>query len=197
MRNTALFVMDVQPPYLNAVTPIEYTDMPAMLRTINEAIDKANHHNIVVVYVVTQNSGGDWWKKWRYYMDATEGRIMLDPRLKIINDMVFTKRRSSAFSNDRLAVFIRECKIHHIIVVGLLAETTISSTALQAKKKGFHVTIVEDAIAGTDADKKQSVCTYLAGEGIIVRKLCHVFSMESSLSYEKNDTTLNKLKKYD
>lgn len=178
MRNMALLVMDVQRPYMNAVTPIEYTDMPAMLRTINEAIDKANHHNIVVVYVATQNNGSDWWKKWRYHMDATEGRTMLDPRLNMINDVVFTKRRRSALSNEKLAIYIRECKIHHIIVVGLLAETSINSTALHAKKKGFHVTVVEDAIAGTDADKKQNVCAQLAGEGIIICKLCHVFNGE-------------------
>lgn len=178
MINTALFVLDVQRDYMNTGTPIEYKDTPSTLKIINKAIEQANHHNILVVYVVTQHNEKDWWKKWRKHMAATEGRTLLDRRLKIINDAVFTKKKKSALSNEKLAIYVREYNIRHIIVVGLLAETSIRSTALHAKKKGFHVTVVEDAIAGAYTANKQTVCTCFVQEGIIVCKLSEIFNTE-------------------
>ncbi|WP_416826810.1 isochorismatase family cysteine hydrolase [Ectobacillus polymachus] len=172
MRNTALLVMDMQRHYINAVTPIEYNDPPAWVHTINRAIEQANHHNIMVLYVVTPFEANLWN---RNHMVATEGSVMLDYHVKIINDLVFTKKQHSAFSSKRLVIHLREYHISHVILVGLLAETSITSTAHQAKKKGMYVTVIADAIASASLEKKKNICHDFVKEGINVCTLHDIF----------------------
>lgn len=53
----------------------------------------------------------------------------------------------SGFANTDLETLLRQHGIDHVIVVGLLANTCIESTARFAMELGFHVTLVTDATA--------------------------------------------------
>ncbi len=54
---------------------------------------------------------------------------------------------ASGFANTDLDVLLRQRGITHVIVVGLLANTCIESTARFAMELGYHVTLVKDATA--------------------------------------------------
>lgn len=51
------------------------------------------------------------------------------------------------FANTNLDFLLKQKGITHVIVVGLLANTCIGSTARFAKELGYHVTLVRDATA--------------------------------------------------
>jgi len=53
----------------------------------------------------------------------------------------------SGFANTDLDVRLKQKGITHVIVVGLLANTCIESTARYAMELGYHVTLVPDATA--------------------------------------------------
>ncbi|EJC74411.1 isochorismatase family cysteine hydrolase [Rhizobium hidalgonense] len=53
----------------------------------------------------------------------------------------------SGFANTDLDMQLRQKGITHVIVVGLLANTCIESTARFAMELGYHVTLVRDATA--------------------------------------------------
>ncbi|MBC9032927.1 cysteine hydrolase [Sphingomonas sp. JC676] len=53
----------------------------------------------------------------------------------------------SGFANTDLDMRLRQKGITHVIVVGLLANTCIESTARYAMELGYHVTLVRDATA--------------------------------------------------
>ncbi|WP_026079051.1 isochorismatase family cysteine hydrolase [Pseudomonas nitroreducens] len=53
----------------------------------------------------------------------------------------------SGFANTDLDLQLKQHGITHVIVVGLLANTCIESTARFAMELGFHVTLVRDATA--------------------------------------------------
>lgn len=64
------------------------------------------------------------------------------------NDIVATEHWSqSGFANTDLDFQLRQHGISHVIVVGLLANTCIESTARYAMELGYHVTLVKDATA--------------------------------------------------
>ena len=53
----------------------------------------------------------------------------------------------SGFANTDLDAQLKQRGITHVIVVGLLANTCIESTARFAMEMGYHVTLVRDATA--------------------------------------------------
>ena len=53
----------------------------------------------------------------------------------------------SGFANTDLDMRLKQQGINHVIVVGLLANTCIESTARFAMELGYHVTLVRDATA--------------------------------------------------
>jgi nicotinamidase-related amidase len=59
---------------------------------------------------------------------------------------------SSGFANTDLDFLLKQKRISHLILVGLIANTCIEGTARTAVDLGYHVTLVRDATAAFDHD---------------------------------------------
>lgn len=63
-------------------------------------------------------------------------------------DLICTEHwGSSGFANTNLDTLLKQKGISRVIVVGLIANTCIESTARYASELGYHVTLVRDATA--------------------------------------------------
>ena len=60
---------------------------------------------------------------------------------------------ASGFANTDLDFLLKQCKISHVIVIGLLANTCIEGTSRFATELGYHVTLVKDATAAFSPDR--------------------------------------------
>src|SRR5579863_10127154 len=58
----------------------------------------------------------------------------------------------SGFANTDLDMQLKQHRITHVLLVGLLANTCIESTARFAMELGYHVTLVRDATAATSQE---------------------------------------------
>ena len=58
----------------------------------------------------------------------------------------------SGFANTDLDFLLKQRGITHVILIGLIANTCIESTARFAAELGYHVTLVRDATAAFSAD---------------------------------------------
>ncbi len=65
-------------------------------------------------------------------------------------EAVFVKRRSSAFATTALAAHLRERGLSHLYLVGAVAGFCVNSTARTACDPGLRVTLVPDAVLGSD-----------------------------------------------
>ncbi|MBL8823194.1 MAG: cysteine hydrolase [Planctomycetia bacterium] len=54
---------------------------------------------------------------------------------------------SSGFANTDLGYLLKQHRIRHVILIGLIANTCIETTARFAVELGYHVTLVRDATA--------------------------------------------------
>jgi nicotinamidase-related amidase len=54
---------------------------------------------------------------------------------------------SSGFANTDLDMLLKQRKISHVILIGMIANTCIESTGRFAQELGYHVTLVKDATA--------------------------------------------------
>jgi nicotinamidase-related amidase len=63
---------------------------------------------------------------------------------------------SSGFANTDLDFQLKQHGISHVIVVGLLANTCVETTARYAQELGYHVTLVKDATAAIKREMMQA-----------------------------------------
>lgn len=58
----------------------------------------------------------------------------------------------SGFANTDLDLLLKQHRVSHVILVGLIANTCIESTGRFATELGYHVTLVRDATAAFNAE---------------------------------------------
>jgi len=165
-RKTALLLVDPYNDFLSEggklwplIKPVaEEVHLLDNLRTIQDAVRAAGIQKIIVPHrrwqpgdyecwchpsptqrlLMTRRtfSKGEWGGEWHPDF-APQG-----------NDIVVHEHwSSSGFANTDLDFQLKQHGISHVIVVGLLANTCIETTARYAQELGYHVTLVKDATA--------------------------------------------------
>jgi len=165
-RKTALLFVDPYNDFLSEggklwplIKPVaEEVHLLDNLRTIQDAVRAAGIQKIIVPHrrwqpgdyecwchpsptqrlLMTRRtfSKGEWGGEWHPDF-APQG-----------NDIVVHEHwSSSGFANTDLDFQLKQHGISHVIVVGLLANTCIETTARYAQELGYHVTLVKDATA--------------------------------------------------
>ena len=85
---------------------------------------------------------GEWGGEWHPDFVPKKGDIVVQEHWA-----------QSGFANTDLDFQLKQHGISHVIVVGLLANTCIESTARYAMELGYHVTLVRDATAAVKPDR--------------------------------------------
>jgi nicotinamidase-related amidase len=96
------------------------------------------HPNPTQISIMERHSfaRGEWGGDWHPDFAPRQGDIVVKEHWA-----------QSGFANTDLDQQLRQYGITHVIVVGLLANTCIESTARYAMELGFNVTLVRDATA--------------------------------------------------
>jgi len=85
---------------------------------------------------------GTWGGEWRSGFEPRPGDLIAKEHWG-----------SSGFANTDLDLLLKQQRVSHVIVVGLLANTCIECTSRFASELGYHVTLVTDATAAFSADR--------------------------------------------
>lgn len=89
----------------------------------------------------------------------------IDPRILGAEDVVtFPKQQASAFTNPELEPYLRREGVDRVWVVGVFAEACVRATALDARRRGFEVTVAAAAMA-TDAAWKARLAAWALKRG--------------------------------
>ena len=62
----------------------------------------------------------------------------------------------SGFQDTRLGDLLRESEVDRLFVAGLATDYCVKNTVLDARREGFDVTVVEDAVRGVDVEPGDS-----------------------------------------
>jgi nicotinamidase-related amidase len=89
----------------------------------------------------------------------------LDPRLKIVGDIYFSKEEGDALSTPALVSFLRKSAIEHLYLTGLQAEACVYRTFRGALKHGFSCSVIQDAIASKTEARRQRTLRTFASQG--------------------------------
>ena len=144
----------------------EVADANGLLANLKAVVDSARAAGVQVVYVPhRQWQPGDYesWDHPTPYQVGTaraqmfakdswggEWRPEFEPQP---GDLIAKEHfGSSGFANTDLDFLLKQHRIRRVIVIGLLANTCIETTAKFSAELGYHTTLVKDATAAINQD---------------------------------------------
>lgn len=161
----ALAVLDIQEGYTgeNTRQPVTRSPTSGMLFIVNSLIDKAAESGIEVAYIRQVFSNNLFV---RLHGGRRQGKVIIDRRIKVINQNDFEKSRTDAFSSSQFEQFLIDNHVNELYLVGVDAAYCVYYTALGALNRGYKVTVVEDAVLSRK--KMASVVERFRRKGIAV-----------------------------
>jgi nicotinamidase-related amidase len=137
---TVLLVVDIQRSlvdYLDPARRVGFLDMVAGL------LDRARGTNVPVVYVRHNDD------EMRIGTKEWEIAEEIGPRP---GEPIVDKRYRDAFRETDLADVLTRLAADHVVVCGMQSEFCIDATIREAERRGYRVTLVEDAHATYPVD---------------------------------------------
>jgi len=160
-----VLIIDVQEDYTRGV--VDTNSTTELIQIINSVIENSNPDKIIYIKqvhrVLTLSFKGT--------TVDTLAISPLDSRLKIVGKHIFYKSESDAFLSDELVEFLSFNKAKEVVIVGLMAEKCVSKTAMGAKKQGYDVLIIPEAIIGETKKKKSKAINKLEKKGVQIMPL--------------------------
>jgi nicotinamidase/pyrazinamidase len=152
----ALIIVDVQKDFCpGGALPIENGDavIPILNRWIAKAIEKgipvyASRDWHPVGHISFSDHDGDWPP---HCIQDSEGArfhpdlALPDTVVKVTKGVRFDQDQNSAFDQTGLSVHLRREGINRLWIGGLAEDVCVLSTALDGRKEGFEVMIIENA----------------------------------------------------
>ncbi len=90
----------------------------------------------------------------------------LDSRINSEGYPYFPKAKADAFSNPDLDTYLKKHAVSNIYLCGVYSEGCIRATALGAKKRGYQVSLVVDAVLSNRRFKHDWALSYLSNRGV-------------------------------
>jgi nicotinamidase-related amidase len=161
----AFLIMDIQKDFMTVEgkLPVNNEQAQTVLKTINTIVETVDVNEIEIVYIGNEFSPSDRIANWfrNYASLKGEEGSQLDSRLKIVNNIYFSKNQLDAFSNDKFDQYLRNKKVNKLIIAGVFADQCVLATARGALQRGYKVTILSDGVAAkSDEDLKEALQKY-------------------------------------
>ena len=151
LQNKYLLVIDVQDCFLNGVadsTRIHF------MNKVNAAISQAEPEKVIYIQSLPRTLN----ISLKGISVDTLPNIDLAKDLSMVNETVFTKVKQNSFTNPDLIAFLNEHQAKKLVIVGLMAEHCVLSTALGGLSEGYQVSLLPEAIIGkTENDKAKAL----------------------------------------
>jgi nicotinamidase-related amidase len=158
-----LLVVDVVDTFHHEDGDLLLASFRSRLEPMRGALRTARDNAVPVVYA-NDNSGVWDGDRNRLIRDALEQGLgpdavaALQPR---DGDRFLVKPRYSAFDLTPLALILQELEARRLVVIGATTEMCVTQTAIDARERGYLVTVLADACAAIDAELEQVALAYL------------------------------------
>jgi nicotinamidase-related amidase len=161
LNQTAVLLMDLQRDFLGSPgsrLPVNPEGAASVLRTANAILTKRALESAIPLLIVNQFPAsariGNFFRKGAA-IAGTRG-AELDPRVCATGSVtVIAKSSPSAFSNPELQSYLQTHGVKELYVIGVFAEGCVRATVLDARRLGYKVNVIADAVASNASWKKR------------------------------------------
>ncbi len=146
----ALVVIDVQEKYLEGYDSELLTSINRKIQLVHEEED------VPIVYV--KNVG----------LTGNRSGYNLSDDLLLVSDLVYEKKRPSAFSSKEFVEKIRSLKTTELEIIGVDGTSCVAKTAMDAVKHGYKTEIVKSCVGARNQRLYEKTLNELAGAGVSI-----------------------------
>lgn len=168
----ALLTLDMQRDFLDGrgKLPVAAPQVNSLISTVNRLLEEAPKHGWVSVLVRNEYSPWDVSNIFRNFA-SLRGSVgaEFDPRLmRKAAAAEFSKTEGDAFSNPKLAPFLRAQGVRTVVITGVFADACVTRTAVGAMNQGFRPVVVSDGVASGSASSRDRALATLRDRGVAV-----------------------------
>jgi nicotinamidase-related amidase len=137
----------------------------SLIKSVNRNIHAAVSAGIPVVYIVNE-----WTNPFVNYFTHNVCKkggpgTWLDPRVDIVDSLLFHKSVPNSFSNKDFQRFVDEQGVKEIYISGIMVEGCVGSTARHSLKRGLTTKLIVPAIGSSLAAKLKKGIAALIRQG--------------------------------
>lgn len=168
----ALLVLDLQRDFLqpDGRFPVAMHQVPALLDATHGLVQQAHDADALIIRI--DNAFMPWDLPGNLSRNGAAIRgtpgAAVDPRVDVQPDLVLEKHQSDAFSNPDLDATLRGHGVWRLVVVGVFADQCVLATVQSAVNRGYHVTVVEEAVATSSDPARERALRLMAWRGVEV-----------------------------
>jgi nicotinamidase-related amidase len=166
---TVLVLLDDQRDYLSprGRMPVAQDEVGPLVKGTNAMIATMRDHALPVIYTLNEfnpfEALGNFHRRFaamRYEPGQT-----LDTRIDNVAGVYFTKGDWSAFANPQFDEHLQLLGAGHLVLAGAYAERSVLATARDAMRRGYQVTVISDAVASSNAERRDAALQELKQAG--------------------------------
>jgi nicotinamidase-related amidase len=182
---TTLVLLNYQNDYLrpNGRMPVAQDQVTGLIKVTNKMIAAMRQRPNPVIYTVNEFSPfqptsdlGQNFSAMRFEAGST-----LDHRINYLGGVYFSNSEWDAFANPQFEEHLQLIGAGRLVLAGTYPERAALDTARQAKRRGYDVTVISDAVASSDARSRDAALQRLKEAGATIETSDQLIA---SLSHE-------------
>jgi nicotinamidase-related amidase len=166
---TVLVLQNYQIDYLRAKgrMPVAQDQVGGLIKATNKMIAAMQQRPIPVIYTVNEFSPFEPVSDWAQDFSALrfERGATLDKRINYLGGVYFSNDDWNAFANPQFDEHLQLIGAGHLVLAGTYPERSVLATAREAKRRGYAVTVISDAVASSDPQRRDSALQELKQAG--------------------------------
>lgn len=169
---TTLVLLNYQVDYLRADgrMPVAQDQVNGLIKATNKMIAAMRQQPMPVIYTFNEFSPFEPVSDFGQNFAAMrfEAGSALDPRINYLGGVYFSNQDWDAFANPQFEQHLQLIGAGHLVFAGTYPERALIDTAREAKRRGYSVTVISDAVASSDAQRRDAALRTLGEAGATI-----------------------------
>lgn len=166
---TTLVLLNYQVDYLRADgrMPVAQDQVGGLVKATNKMIAAMRQRPNPVIYTMNEFSPFQPITDLGQHLSAMrfESGSTLDPRINYRGGVYFSNSEWSAFANPQFDEHLQLIGAGRLVLAGTYPERAALETAREAKRRGYEVIVISDAVASSDAQRRDAALHALRDAG--------------------------------
>jgi nicotinamidase-related amidase len=167
---TVLVLLNYQLDYLraNGRMPVAQDQVGGLIKATNKMIAAMRQQPLPVIYTVNEFSPFELVSDLEQNFSALrfESGSTLDKRINYLGGVYFSNQEWDAFANPQFQEHLQLIGAGHLVLAGTYPERSVLDTAREAKRRGYAVTVISDAVASSDPQRREAALHALKQAGV-------------------------------
>jgi nicotinamidase-related amidase len=169
---SALVLLNYQVDYLRADgrMPVAQNQVGGLIRATNRMIAAMREQPNPIIYTMNEFSPFEPFISLRQNFSAMrfESGSTLDPRIHYLGGVYFANREWNVFANPQFDQHLQLIGAGALVFAGTYPELAAVDAVREAKRRGYHVTVISDAVASSDAQRRDAALQALKEAGAVI-----------------------------